>query len=232
MSSPPLLNPRGILLLWGLLVLAGFIAAQGVTAALGRYAAGMREQDYRTYVVAGTDAMNRFDFAAALEQANEAKRKGPNAPEPFGLAGHIHYQLKQWRQAIVEYKQAIIRGSRDEGVPLNTVWALIELQQYEEAVTIGKAAVASGFTMPALYRYIAEACFRSGKLVDAIPYYEEALKGYPNDLYLLDHLRQAYRSAKRLEKAEEMRARIADIEASLNKFVTPGAQEPPATSKP
>jgi tetratricopeptide (TPR) repeat protein len=216
MSRPLIENARRSLMLWcgALVLLAALIEV--VDFGLRAHARERRKSDYRTYLAAAEDLRSRYDYPAALAQVEEAKRRGPKAPEPYALAGHIRYQMKYWSQAITEYQEAIARGSQDEGVILNVVWALIELNRYEEAAAVGIKALNAGFSMPALPRYIAEADFRAGKLPEAIPYYEKALNGYPNDLYLLDHLRQAYRAAGQMDKAKQIQTRIADIEASLN----------------
>ncbi len=216
MSLPLIENARKILMLWCAIILLLLALAEGLNFGLRTYARERRESDYRTYLAAAMDFMNRYDYPGALAQVEEAKRRQPQAPEPYALAGHVRYHLKHWSQAITEYQEAISRGSREEGVFLNVVWALIELKRYEEATALGIKAVNAGFSMPALPRYIAEAYFRNGKMTEAIPYYQMALNGYPNDLYLLDHLRQSHRAAGQLDKAKEMQTRIADIEASLN----------------
>lgn len=216
MSLPLIENARRILVLWCAIILLLLALTESLNFGLRTYARERRESDYRTYLAAATDLMNRYDYSGALAQVEEAKRRQPQAPEPYALAGHVRYQLKHWSQAITEYQEAISRGSREEGVFLNVVWALIELKRYEEATALGIKALNAGFSMPALPRYIAEAYFRNGKMTEAIPYYQMALNGYPNDLYLLDHLRQSYRAAGQLDKAKEMQTSIANIEASLN----------------
>ena len=226
MTPPPIAHTRRVLVVWVLLIVAGFVLTQVFNVLMARYAQRAREGDYRTYLAAATDLMSRFDLPGALEQVEEAKRRDPNAPEPDAMAGHIQYQLKHWEQAIAEYKRAIEKDSREEGVRLNSVWALIELKRHDEAAAVGAAAMHDGFATLALPRYVAEAHFRAGKSVEAIPYFEQALQGYSNDLYLLDHLRQAYVAAKQGKKAEEIQARITDVEATLNRAQPAGAGAP------
>jgi tetratricopeptide (TPR) repeat protein len=221
MNPPPFTNTRRAITLWALLLVTGFVFIEVFNLACMRYARDIREKDYRTYLAEAAKRMAQFDLPGAMTHVDEAKRRGPKAAEPDAMAGHIQYQLKHWEQAIIEYKSAIAKGTQEEGVFLNTVWALIELRRYDEAAEIGARALLEGIATPALPRYIAEAYFRSGNMAEAIPYFERALEGYPNDLYLLDHLRQAYRATKQLDKAEAMRARIADVEASLTAPVTP-----------
>ncbi len=216
MNPAPFANTRRAIGLWAGILVAFGIAIAGFNAAFVRYARDIRENDYRGYLAEAEKRMAQFDLPAAQKLVDEAKRRAPRAPQPDALAGHIQYQLKHWDRAIFEYKNAIAKGTQDEGVFLNTVWSLIEMKEYDEAATIGVRALKEGVASPALPRYIAEACFRSNKMAEAIPYFERALEGYPNDLYLLDHLRQAYRATHQADKAEAIRARIADLEASLN----------------
>ncbi len=216
MNLPIFEKPRKALMTWTAVLVALLALTEGLNYGLRSIAEERRASDYRTYLATATDLIDQYDFPAALAQIEDAKRKGPNAPEPYAMAGHVRYQLKQWNQAITEYQGAITRGSREEGVFLNVVWALIELKRYEEAAALGIKTINAGVSLPALPRYVAEAYFRDAKTAEAIPYYEKALKGYPNDLYLLDHLCQSYKAAGQLEKMKDIQTRITDIEASLN----------------
>lgn len=218
-ARPPFTDTRKVLTIWAALLIAGLVLVEGFTVALDRHAQRLRENDYRTYLGAATRFIDQNDFPSAMAEIEKARGKAPNAPEPYIIAGHVHYRLKHWEQAISSYDLAIVRGSRDEGIRLNTVWAFIELERYDEAVRLGKQAMVQGFSGPGLPRYIAEACFRAGQPVDSIAYFELALEGYPNDLYLLDHLKQAYNATGRDADAQKMEDRIAEVERSLNSGV-------------
>jgi tetratricopeptide (TPR) repeat protein len=226
MNRPPIRNPRRALFLWAVLLVLGVALAEAFTFSLAGYGRQLAANDYRTHLAAAFDRMNRFDYVGALAEIEYAKQKAPDVAELYARAGDIHYQLKHWREAIQEYRDAIARGNRDEGARLNVVWSLIELKRYDDAIAFGKAAIKEGFTLPALPRYIAEACFRSGKEIESVQFYEMALDGYHNDLYLLDHLRQAYLKTRQTAKAEALRLRIADIEASLNAPRGPAPPQP------
>lgn len=215
MTVEPITNTRSIVVLWGLLLLAVLLTCEAFTVGLQRYAEQRREQDYHTYLNEALRLVGRNDYAGAMNQVNEALKRAQGVPEPYVQAGHIHYRLKQWEQAVAAYRKAIELGSPDKGVRLNAVWSLIELKQYDQATALGRQALAEGISSPALPRYVGEAYSRGGKPAEAIPFYEEALKGYPNDLYLLDHLRQAYSAVGNAEKATQMRNRIADVEARI-----------------
>jgi tetratricopeptide (TPR) repeat protein len=216
MSLPAFANPRKAIVVWTLALIAVLAFTGALNYGFRLNAREMRENDFKTYIAAADECMNRHDYPEALKQAEEAKRRAPNAPEPYAVAGHVRYQLRHWGIAITEYQAAIARGSCEEGVFLNIVWALIELKRYPEAAELGTKALTAGISQPALPRYIAEAYFRDDKMAEAVPYYEMSLKGYSSDLYLLDHLARSLKGAGQKEKAEEIQRKIADIEASLN----------------
>jgi len=219
----PAATTRKVLVAWAVLIAAGFLAAEGLTAWLARHGQILRANDYRTYLGFAADFVEKNDFQRALAQTEEAKRKARHEPAPYEVAGDIHYRLKQWDKAIVEYDRAFARNSSAAGPRLNKVWALIELGRNDEAAAFGRQAMDEGYRSPAMARFVAEACFRAGKHAEAIPYYEEALQGYPNDLYLLEHLRQCFAATGRPDRAREMSDRIADVEASINRIAASGS---------
>jgi len=196
----------GVLLL--LTVISNLVVIQRVRAA--------RERDPRTYLEAADELRKRNDIPAALEQLDEAFRRAPNSPEPYHVSGHLHYQLKQWDQADKAYSRAIELGSEDEGVRLNKLWALIQLQRYEQAAEFGTSSIAQGYSDIAFVRYVGEAYSRAGRQAEAIPFFLEVLKSNPNDLYMMERLRQAYTATGNREQAEAMETRIADVEAAIN----------------
>ena len=190
-------------------------------AAVIRYARHLRAQDYRTYLSAADQAMKQHDLPRAVGQLGEALRLAPQEPQVHKVTGDVYYGAGKWERAVAAYTKAIELGSPELGARTNMLWALVELGRNDEAVAFGQAALADGFTSPAISRYIAVAYWRAGKHAEAIPHLEEALKGYSNDLYLMDHLRQAYRSTGATEKAEEIEVRIAATENSLNAGARP-----------
>jgi hypothetical protein len=56
------------------------------------------------------------------------------------------------------------------------------------------------------------------KPAESIPSYEAALKGYPNDLFLMEHLAAAYRLTARKDQADQMQARIAETQALYDRL--------------
>lgn len=217
-APKPFKNVRRVLTLWAAILVAGLVGAEAFTSGLAIHARHVRDKDYRTNLAAAAESMDSNDVAGALRQVEEALRKAPDASQPHVVAGDIHFRLKRWEQAIAAYERALAKGSRVVGTKLNTVWALIELKQYDRAVAFGEGSVAEGKDAAALSRYIAEAHLRAGRPVDAIPHLERALEGYPDDRYLLDHLERGYVRAGREEDAEKVRGRIAEVQASLNEL--------------
>ena len=207
---------KGLWGAWIMLLVAAVVFAEGFTFSLQSHGRQMREKDYRTYLTKASVFLIQNSYADALAQVEEAVRRAPERPEPYNMAGHVHYQLKNWERAISAYETAVAKGSEDEGVRLNTIWALVELKRYDDAITEGNKAMAAGFTSATFPRYLAEACWRAGKIADAMPFLEQSLKGFPNDLYLLDHLRQGYAAMNQPAKAAEIQAKATDIEASLH----------------
>jgi tetratricopeptide (TPR) repeat protein len=124
----------------------------------------------------------------------------------YKVLGDIYYNSKQWAKAEQAYQKAIELKSTSPGVRVNMLWCFVEQGKYLQAIQYGKACIANGDETPEFYRRTAEACFRGKRFADSIPLYEHALKGFANDLYLMEHLRQAsqvigdYARAKRLER--------------------------------
>ncbi|MCX5759627.1 MAG: tetratricopeptide repeat protein [Candidatus Hydrogenedentes bacterium] len=207
---------KGLWVAWITLLMIAVVFAEGVTFSLQVHGRHMREKDYRTYLTKAIAFLSQNSYADALVQAEEAIRRAPERPEPYIMAGHVHYRLKNWERAISAYETAVAKGSEDEGARLNTTWALVELKRYDDAIAEAKKAMAAGFTSATFPRYLAEACWRAGRIADAIPFLEQSLNGFPNDLYLLDHLRQGYAAINQPAKAAEVQAKATDIEASLH----------------
>jgi len=209
-------NSRKAIFVWSLSLAAVLLLTViSNLVVIGRVRAA-RERDPRTYLEAADELRRRNDIPAALELLDEAFRRAPNSPEPYRVSGHLHYQLKQWDQADQAYSQAIELGSEDEGVRLNKLWALIQLRRYEQAAEFGNSSVAQGYSDIAFVRYIGEAYSRAGRHDEAIPLFLQVLKSNPNDLYMMERLRQAYTDTGNREQAEAMAARIADVEATIN----------------
>jgi len=204
------------MLMWSLLLAVVLVlTVVGNLLTIG-YVKASRERDPRMYLEAADQLRRRHDITGALEQLDEAFRLAPNSPLAYKVSGDLHYQLKQWDRAVEAYKRAIELGSTDQGVRTNTVWSLIEMAQYEQAVEFGRLCIAQGYGHVTLVRYVGEAYFRAGDHAAAIPFLEKVLEKNPNDLYIMERLRQAYKATGNHEQAKATEVRIADIEATID----------------
>jgi len=207
---------RKILAVWGILVLAGFAFVLWLNVPILRLADYVRSKDYNTYLAAADRAMKVDDITTALQEVDRALELAPpNAHLPYKVKGDIYCHFKKWEEAVAAYEKAMELGSPNEGVRLNAVWALVSLERYREAVALGQKAEREGVTHPGLIRSIAEAHRRAGNYEAAIPYYERAVEAYPEDLYLMDQLRQAYARVKNDVGVATMQARIMRVQADM-----------------
>ncbi len=213
MRKPPFVNTRAVFATWAAF-LAAFLAA-GVLAnvALSRYVEHQRAQDPRTHLNEAELLIDRNDMVGAFTQIEQAIRKAPGNPEPYRVRGLLHFRLKRLQEAFDSFARAIERGSRDEDMRLKAMNALMQMGRQEEAIAFGRKCLDEGYRYPTFPRYMAETYRALGKPAEAVPYYEEALKGYPNDLFLMDRLAQAYRATGQTEKAAALERRIAETQA-------------------
>jgi tetratricopeptide (TPR) repeat protein len=219
MNRPVYKHPLRIFLAWGA-VLALVIAALGASdVAMLRYAEQRRAADFRTYVDQAGSLIERGRYVEAESAVRKAISLAPDRPEPREALGHLRYRMKRWEEAIEAYNEAIARASRDEGIRQNLVWSHIELQQFEEAARVGEFCIREGYRGAVLPRYIAEAYYRAGKFEQAIPFFEAALLAFPNDLYLLDHLRNALLRTGQRTRAQEVAAAMAEAGRALGQAV-------------
>ncbi|NIA12928.1 MAG: tetratricopeptide repeat protein [Nitrospiraceae bacterium] len=204
-----------IMLLWAamLVVLGAFTVA--VNIAMARYAERERERRPETYIALAEAAMNEHDYGAALRHWEQARLRGPEDPFVYKVLGDIHYNLQHWKEALKAYKTSIELGSDAQGVRMNALWSMVELKRYTEALEFGKLCIDDGIIDPDLYRRTAEACFRGGMFEEAIPLYEMAMETYGDDLYLMEHLRQAYEQVGRTQDAARLSKQIVQLESAL-----------------
>ena len=213
MTAPVIQNTRRFLALWALLLFLMMVAAVLAHVVTGRAIIRMRENHPYAYLKEADRLMKQGDFTGALAQVEEARRRAPENPDVDVAAGHVYVRFKRWESALEAYDKAITKGSENPGMRTNVLWALIELDRYDEVSERGKQWIAEGSTDPTIARCVAEACISSGDAAGAIPYLELALKSRPKDLALLDRLERAYRAAGAAEKAEQVREKRREIEA-------------------
>jgi len=213
MQTESFKNPQTVVLSWALLVAAVFLLTLFSNTLLRGHVAKLREESPWTYMKAARELMAENNMVGALRQLEEAMRRGPDSDKPYVLAGNIHYQNKKWEQAFDAYKNAIDRGNYDEGVRGRVIWTLIKLRRYEGAVAFSQKSMEEGFESPGFLRHVADAYHYAGKVGESTSFYETALKGFPNDTYLMNRLAEAYAALGKGEEAERLRARIADTQA-------------------
>jgi tetratricopeptide (TPR) repeat protein len=208
-------HPRRILLLWGCTLLLLMALSLGAHHVLGRHVQAMREADPDSYLVAAEALMSRHDFPKAEAQILLALQRDPENPKTFKTKGDLHFNQKQWRLALEAYQLALKFHNQAPGIRSNTLWALIELEHYEEATTFGKRCIDAGDTMPIIPRYTAEALVRNEQWQEAIPFLENAIAFYTRDMYLLNLLHQAYKKNGDTEKAQGIKDQITAMQTNL-----------------
>jgi Tfp pilus assembly protein PilF len=215
MSRGAFRHPRQVLGTWALSLVLVAVVVGALNAALLRHAEARRARDYRVPLAAAIDRMQQQDLVGAKQFLDEAVRIAPDAPDAHATMGYFHYRRKSWRDAVASCSRAVSLGDKTPGTWVNLVWSLIELKRYDDALAVGRRAAEAGVSAPALDRYLAEANFRSGRHADAIRYYRDALTHYPDDLYLLERLKEACRTTGNHAEADRIEARIAEVEALL-----------------
>jgi tetratricopeptide (TPR) repeat protein len=208
-------NPAKVLGTWA----AVLVAAGIILAAHEYWLFGQAEALRAASPWACLKTAERFEaqgnWQGALDMLGEAARRDPASPLPYERMGMLYYnQQKQWPKALEAFRNAIARGSKDIDVRGKIMWCLIHLGEYRTATEFGKACMDEGFDSPHFPRYIAEACRRAGEDAESIPYFEQALEGFPGDLYLMERLMQAYRKVGNAERAEALQQQIERREES------------------
>lgn len=183
--------------------------------ALARYGAHVRDRRPETHIALAVEAVEKGDFRSALDHWRDARDRAPKRPDVHKVLGDFQFELNHYEVALRAYKEALECGSSSAGVRLNALWCLVQLERYQEALAFGRLCMQEGMTTPDLYRRMGEACFRGEMFAEAIPLYEKALEGYPDNLYLMEHLQQAYARAGQRKRTKEMAARIAALDNSL-----------------
>jgi len=209
-------HPRRWLLVWACLVAAGFAAVHGIDRVILAYSERVRASDYMTYVAEAAHLADSGRVDDAFIPLRTALDLAPYAPEPHLMHGHLYYRRGQWEDALLAYHRALQLGTPEIGARLNAVWSSIQLGRYADAVALGEVSIKSGFDTPAMARLVAEAHFRAENFDKSIPYIQQALEGFPNDLYLWDHLAVAAQRTDNEALAQRARARIENIQSRLD----------------
>jgi len=207
--------PRLILAGWAMGLCALAVLTAWVNVRLVRYGAYARDRRPETHIALVLQAAEEGDYRRALNHWRDARDRAPERPDVHKVLGDLQFELKHYELARRAYRDALDRGSTSPGVRLNALWCLVQLERYQEALAFGRLCMQEGMADPDLYRRTAEACLRGKMFAEAIPLYEKALEAYPNNLYLMEHLRRACLGAGEERKAEDLADRIAVLEDSL-----------------
>lgn len=204
--------------------MSGTLAALlfGYDIALAHYAGQLRANDYRTYLGAAWEQVQAEDYIGAMQQVERAIQLAPDNPEPFAVAGSIHYRLKHWERAFENMTKAVERGDRARGPRMDIVWSAIELKRYDEAVALATQFADDVPDNAIFFQYAAEAHLRAGRPAEAIPMLKQALNAAPDNLYQLSRLASAYRDTDNTKAAEEIQARIDAIHDAIGQIGSDG----------
>lgn len=210
-------NPRRLLLRWAIAWCLGLSLCLGYQLSMLQYVRHVRQTSPWTYLRAAAELDAKRDWLGALAMLEEAARRDPASPIPYERAGLLYYERGNlYEKALEKYREALQRGSKSVDVRGKTIWCLIHLKRYRAAAEFGKGCIKEGVDSPYFPRFIAEAYRRAEEHAAAIPYWEESLRRFPNDLYLLERLSQSYKAVGETEKAESLRQRIEAIEGRLS----------------
>jgi tetratricopeptide (TPR) repeat protein len=209
----PANKTRRIVSVWVLVLVLAFLVTIPVNVKMARYARAVRDQRPETYIEMAETLAHHGDYQGALKFWQEANRRAPDNLRVRAALAEIYYGSQKWEDALAVYREVIERGSREKGVYLNSLWCLVQLGRYKEALEFANLCIDDGITHPELYRRASEACFRGRMYKESIPFYQTALEFYRNDLYLMEHLKQVYQALGEKEKARALDAQIAQLQA-------------------
>lgn len=208
-------HPVRVLTIWSFILVLALSAGVAVNLRLWPYVEELRRTDPYTYTEAAQALLQANDLAGALLELEEGARNTPDSPICLKFAGDIYYENKRHEQSLKAYGEALRRGDKSEDVRGRIIWLLIALERHDELVDFCTASIQQGYTSAEFLRHVAQGFHKAGKLNDAVTYYEKALEGFPNDLYLMPRLLQVYQRLGKTKKAQELRERIDQLETLI-----------------
>ncbi len=200
---------------WRFALMACFALLVAANAAMGRYGRHVRESRPETYIAIAERALNSEDYPGAFAAWEEAYARGPKSPLVHKVLGDIHHRLGHWEESIDAYEDALGVGSGSSGVRLNLMTAQLELKRYETVASLGSGFFREGFTGPLFAQYIATAYYRAENYDAAIPWFNIALGGLKNNLYLLEQLKQSYTRAGKDALAQEVQEKLDEVQRGV-----------------
>lgn len=212
MTASTFANPRKYLLRWAGAIACGVIVLLAANFSLCRHVAVLRESSPWSYLKAAEALKAKNNWTGAIQMLDEAAKRDPKSAVPWERMGQIQYNQEQWDKALQSFQNALDRGSRDTDARGKIIWCLIHLRRFDGAAAFAKACIEGGDTSPYLPRYTAEAYRRAGRFAEAIPYLQQALKGFPDDLYLMELLVQCYKQLGSQQEAAAIQQRIESLQ--------------------
>lgn len=212
-NTPLYADARPVLVTWAAVLAFGVLLAAGWQAGLAGYVGAQRASSPWTYLKAAERYESEQNWAQALAMLQEAAKRDPKSPVAYERMGLLLYtQRSDWPNALKAFDEALARKSASLDVRGKYIWSLIHLKRYDEAAAFGQRCIDEGHQSPNFPRYTGEAFYRAGKHALALPHLENALKGFPNDMLLLERLLTCYKAVGDTEKQAKIEARIRSNE--------------------
>ncbi len=206
-------QPRKALARWAALLLFALFLVLSYHVFFGYCVNVLRERSPWTYLKKAELCSARNDWKGAVRMLEEAAKRDPQSPLPWERLGALYYtQQKDWEKSLQAYRTALELGSGSVDARGKIIWCLIHLKRFDGAAEFGKACIESGYAAPNFPRFVAEALRRAARHAESIPYFEQALQGAPDDLYLVEMLMQAYNRIGNTQKANELKRRIEQLQ--------------------
>jgi tetratricopeptide (TPR) repeat protein len=214
-AAEPTVYPdaRPVLMTWAGVLALVVLLGIGWHVGLAGYVGVLRQDSPWTYLKAAERYSEQKNWVGAMDMLQEAAKRGPDSPVPYERMGIILYQQRgDWAGAIEQFRKALERGSDSLDVRGKTIWTLIHLKQYEDAVTFGQQCIDEGSGSPYFPRFVGEALFRAGEFKRAVPYLEKALDAFPADMLLMERLLASYKELGAESKAARLEKRMHEHE--------------------
>jgi predicted TPR repeat methyltransferase len=127
-----------------------------------------------------------------LEQAqlviNTILARSPSTSKVRSLQAQLFYKCGYYQKALQEYESVLANNQHDQACIINTAYCLCQLGRFEDALTFFEQSEQESTRLngPWVLNY-AMALLFSKQPKEALPYFKEATKHYPQDAQLLFH---------------------------------------------
>ncbi|MBX2820591.1 MAG: tetratricopeptide repeat protein, partial [Rhodothermaceae bacterium] len=127
------------------------------------------------YLRLGTEALERYEFGAAMAFADSAERYTPELPDASFLKGRIYSELEDFERAASAYELTMQRDSEYRGVWHNMGNNAYRMHEYDEAIQFYKKEIAQQ-SAPVPWRGIGRAYVELGQVDSARWAFEQAIR--------------------------------------------------------